>query len=131
MAVVATIDGGGGGDYTSFLDFQTNYPGGSGDVRVTDEAWIPDYAANVHDIVARHGGEYLSRSGVITTLEGDENESTLIALIKFPTAEALLNFVNSPDYAPYAKARRDGSISNFRMIDDSDLAGSIPYLPAG
>ncbi len=38
------------------------------DVKVTDEAWIPDYAAHVHDIVHNHGGKYLSRSGNITTV---------------------------------------------------------------
>ena len=41
------------------------------DVKVTDDAWIPDYAANVHDIVHKHGGKYLSRSANITTIEGD------------------------------------------------------------
>jgi len=35
------------------------------DVKVTDDSWIPDYAANVHDIVHRHGGKYLSRSANI------------------------------------------------------------------
>ena len=28
------------------------------DVEVTDEAWIPEYAKNVHDIVHKHGGKY-------------------------------------------------------------------------
>ncbi len=28
------------------------------DVKVTDEAWIPDYAEHVHDIVHKHGGKY-------------------------------------------------------------------------
>ena len=28
-------------------------------VTVNDPSWIPDYAANVHDIVHRHGGKYL------------------------------------------------------------------------
>ena len=37
------------------------------DVKVTDDAWIPEYATQVHDIVAKHGGKYLSRSGNIET----------------------------------------------------------------
>ena len=32
------------------------------DVTVTDEAWIADYATNVHDIAHKHGGKYLSLS---------------------------------------------------------------------
>ena len=88
------------------------------EVRVTDDAWIPDYAARVHDIAAQYNGRYLSRSGNIETLEGTPTDQTLIALIQFP----------SRDYAPFAAARKTGSVSHFRLIDDTDLAGAIPYL---
>ena len=101
------------------------------EVQVTDDAWIPEYAAKVHDIVSKHGGKYLSRSASIEQLEGESQDTTLIALIEFPSADALKGFANDPEYAPFAKARQDGSDSRFRMIDDTDVAGSIPYLPAG
>lgn len=98
------------------------------EVKVTDDAWIPDYAARVHDIAARHNGRYLSRSGNIETLEGAQTDETLIALIQFPSREDALGFARDPEYAPFAKARQQGSVSHFRLIDDTDLAGSIPYL---
>jgi uncharacterized protein (DUF1330 family) len=44
------------------------------------------------------------------------------------TAQA---FANDPDYAKYPQARQAVSISRFRVIDDTDVAGSIPYLPKG
>jgi uncharacterized protein (DUF1330 family) len=100
-------------------------------VKVNDDSWIPDYAAKVHDIVHRHGGRYLSRSGNITTLEGPDSTANLVAVIEFPNGDALHAFVNDPDYAPYAKARQDGTDSHFIAIDDTDAAGSIPYLTAG
>lgn len=100
-------------------------------VKVNDDSWIPEYAAKVHDIVHRHGGKYLSRSGNITTLEGNESTANLVAVIEFPTAEALHAFVDDPEYAPHAKARQDGTDSHFVAIDDTDAAGSIPYLKAG
>jgi putative tryptophan/tyrosine transport system substrate-binding protein len=31
----------------------------------------------------------------------------------------------------YAKARQAGSESRFQLIDDTDVAGTIPYLPKG
>ncbi|HEY5624378.1 MAG TPA: DUF1330 domain-containing protein [Gammaproteobacteria bacterium] len=99
------------------------------DVTVTDDSWIPEYAEKVHDIVGKHGGKYLSRSGNITTIEGDPLESTLIALVQFPSREALDAFVSDPDYAPFAQARKNGTISRFHVIDDTDIAGTIPYLP--
>lgn len=98
------------------------------EVRITDDAWVPDYAAAVHDIAAKYNGRYLSRSGNIETLEGEATDVTLIALIQFPTREDALGFANSAEYAPFAKARQAGSVSHFRLIDDTDLAGSIPYL---
>ncbi len=101
------------------------------DVKVTDDSWIPDYAANVHKIAEKHGGKYLSRSGNIETIEGADNDSSLIAIVEFPSKENLMSFVQDPEYAPYGKARKKGSVSNFYMIDDTDIAGAIPYLPAG
>jgi len=101
------------------------------DVQVTDDSWIPDYAANVHDIVHKHHGKYLSRSSNITTLEGEPSSASMIALIEFPTMEAVQAFCADPDYAPYGEARRAGSVSNFHVIDSSDAAGTIPYLEKG
>jgi uncharacterized protein (DUF1330 family) len=98
------------------------------EVKVTDDSWIPDYAAKVHDLVHKHGGKYLSRSGNFTPLEGTLPDLTLIALLQFPTLEAVKAFASDPDYAPYAKARQSGSVSALFAIDDTDLAGTIPYL---
>lgn len=101
------------------------------DIKVTDDGWVPEYAGNVHNLVAKHGGKYLSRSGNIETLEGAEKDSTLIAIIEFPTKNAFEDFANDPEYAPYGKSRQAGSVSNFHLIDDTDIAGAIPYLGAG
>jgi len=101
------------------------------DVKVTDDSWIPDYTANVHNIVHKHGGKYLSRTTNITTIEGEGLDTTLIALLEFPNREALDAFANDPEYAPYGKARQAGSVSRFHVIDDADVAGTIPYLPKG
>ncbi|NND71435.1 MAG: DUF1330 domain-containing protein [Rhodothermales bacterium] len=101
------------------------------DIKVTHDQWIPEYATNVHRIVERHGGKYLSRSGNITTLEGTEKDSTLVAILQFPTKEALAGFANDPEYQPYGESRKAGSVSNFYMIDDTDIAGEIPYLIPG
>jgi uncharacterized protein (DUF1330 family) len=55
------------------------------DVKMTDDGWVPSYAASVHDIVHKHGGKYLSRSGNVKTLEGKPLDTTLIALVQFPS----------------------------------------------
>jgi len=101
------------------------------DIKVTDNKWVPAYAASVHDLVHKHGGKYLSRSGNVKTLEGKPLDTSLIAILQFPSGEAVGAFLADPKYAPFAAARKDGSESRFQLIDDTDLAGTISYLPKG
>lgn len=101
------------------------------EIEVTDDAWIPEYAEKVHDIVHKYDGKYLARSANIENLEGESLPTTLIALIEFPSADSAKAFATSSDYAPFGSARQAGSNSRFRMIDDTDVAGTIPYLTKG
>lgn len=101
------------------------------DIKIANDAWVPEYAASVHEFVHKHGGRYLSRSGNVKTLEGKPLDTTLIAILEFPSTQAAEAFVDDAGYAPFALARRRGSESRFQLIDDTDLAGTIPYLPKG
>ena len=101
------------------------------DIKVNNDDWVPEYAASVHDIVHRHGGKYLARSGNVETLEGEPLDTTLIALLEFPDKGAVEAFASDPEYAPYGQARQAGSDSRFQLIDDTDIAGTIPYLGKG
>jgi len=101
------------------------------DVKVTDQAWLPAYAEQVHEIVHKHGGRYLARSGNVTPLEGEAPEVSLVVLIAFPSAAAAKAFVADPHYAPFASSRRSGSTGHLRLVDDTDIAGTIAYLPRG
>ena len=47
------------------------------------------------------------------------------------TKSTVLAFATDPEYAPYGKARQAGSDSRCQLIDDTDLAGTIPYLSKG
>ncbi len=100
-------------------------------IEVTDDGWIPAYAENVHPIVHKHGGKYLSRSGSITTVEGDATSANIMAILEFPSMDAVVAFASDPEYLPYGEARRQGSKSTFHVIDDTDAAGTIPYLEKG
>ena len=100
------------------------------DILVTDDSWVPAYAAKAHEIIHRHGGKYLARSGNVSTLEGEPLETSLIAILEFPDAQSTQTFAADPEYAPLGEARRAGSESRFQLIDNTDLAGTIPYLPS-
>jgi uncharacterized protein (DUF1330 family) len=101
------------------------------DVKVTDDKWVPGYATSVHELVHKHGGKYLARSANVQTLEGKPLDTSLIALIEFPSANAVKAFAGDPAYAPFAAARQRGSDSRLQLIDDTDLAGTIAYLRKG
>ena len=101
------------------------------EIKVTDDNWVPDYAAKVHPIVEKHGGKYLSRSGNIKVLEGEDRGNTFIAILQFPDASSVEAFATDPEYVPHGKARQEGAINSFQLIDDTDAAGTIPYLSAG
>src|SRR6478735_6961958 len=93
------------------------------DIKVTDGKWVPAYAASVHELVHKHGGKYLARSGNVQTVEGKPLDTSLIALMEFPSAEAANAFTTDPQYAPHVTARKQGSESRFVLIDDTDVAG--------
>jgi uncharacterized protein (DUF1330 family) len=101
------------------------------DIKVTDNKWVAAYAASVHDLVDKHGGKYLARSGNVKTLEGKPLDTSLIAILQFPSEQAVNAFLSDPKYAPFSAARKQGSESRFQLIDDTDLAGTIPYLHKG
>src|SRR5258708_23011997 len=98
------------------------------DIKVTDDKWVPDYAASVHDLVHKHGGKYLSRSGNVKTLEGAPLDTSPIAIMPVPSAKAAESFVTDPAYIRYAAARPGGTASRFRPIDHSDPAATFPAL---
>lgn len=100
-------------------------------VKVTDDKWVPAYAASVHELVHKHGGKYLARSANVKTLEGTPLDANFVALLEFPSAEAVKAFATDPKYAPFAAARQRGSESRLHLIDNTDLAGTIAYLPKG
>jgi uncharacterized protein (DUF1330 family) len=97
-------------------------------VKITDDSWIPEYAAKVPDIIHRHGGSYLSRSANITRVEGDQSDLDLVAIVEFPDMESLRAFVSDPDYEPFRAARQNGAHSQLFAIDSTDVAGAIDYL---
>ena len=60
------------------------------DIKIDNDGWVPAYAGAVHDLVHKHGGKYLARSGNVKTLEGRPLDTTLIAIMEFPSTDAAI-----------------------------------------
>jgi uncharacterized protein (DUF1330 family) len=97
-------------------------------VKVNDDGWVAEYAARVSDIIHRHGGRYLSRSGNITNLEGEDESLDLVALVEFPDLASIKAFMADPEYQPFAENRKAGALTRLLAIDSSDAMGAIDYL---
>lgn len=100
-------------------------------VKVTDDTWIPSYATEGAEVIARHGGRYISRSANVDVIEGADNDIDLIALIEFPDKDAVHRLFADPAYAPHGEARRGGSVTRLFLIGNTDAAGALAHLPKG
>lgn len=89
-------------------------------VTPTTEDWIPSYIEPVGKIIAKYGGRYLARTTSHEQLEGADQHATLRVILEWPDRQAALNFVNDPDYAPYLKARTNGSDSTHFVVEGKD-----------
>ncbi|UXX82375.1 DUF1330 domain-containing protein [Roseovarius pelagicus] len=89
-------------------------------VTPTSEGWIPSYIEPVGKIIAKHGGKYLVRTTSHEQVEGADSPAALRIILEWPDRQAALNFVNDPDYAPYLKARREGSDSVHFVVEGKD-----------
>lgn len=90
------------------------------DVTPTTDSWIPEYIGPANRLVAKYGGQYLARTSSHEQLEGKGESPALRIVIKWPSRQAALDFMNDPEYAPHLAARTAGSISNHYLIEAKD-----------
>jgi uncharacterized protein (DUF1330 family) len=93
------------------------------EIDITDPAWIADYVQHTTEIVERHGGRYLARTGRFETVEGERTPPQVYVLIEWPSKEAAETFYASEEYRPHLQSRRAGSTGQFVLIAGEDVNG--------
>ncbi len=79
------------------------------------------YAAGVIGVIGAAGGEVVSRGSPTETVVGsDEGRPDLVAVIRFPSAEAIRSFLASADYRRYLPDR-DRAFRDLHSYIASDL----------
>ncbi len=73
-----------------------------------------EYAKLARDILPKYGGRYLARSQSNTLLEGNGTVPCCMALLEFPSMEALKRWYDSPENREASKVRQSGA--KFRLI---------------
>ncbi|MCK6264674.1 DUF1330 domain-containing protein [Vibrio sp. ZSDE26] len=90
------------------------------EVTPTSEEWIPSYIEQVTQIVAKHGGKYLARTGSHQQMEGDRESAALCVIIEWPSKEAAVGLMEDPAYAPHFKARSEGAVNHHIFVEGKD-----------
>jgi uncharacterized protein (DUF1330 family) len=80
-----------------------------------------EYAKLAREILPRYGARYLARSQRNTLLEGDGVAPCCMAILQFPSLDAVKRWYDSPENREAAKVRQSGA--KFRLI-------AIDGLPA-
>jgi uncharacterized protein (DUF1330 family) len=86
------------------------------DLKVHDPEAFAEYSRQVTAIVAKHGGEYLARGGATEVMEGTWTPGRLV-LVRFPSRQAIHNFLNDPAYQPVKALRQKTSTGNMVAVD--------------
>jgi uncharacterized protein (DUF1330 family) len=87
-----------------------------GEVEITDPQAYQEYAKRVPETIARHGGRYLARGGVVESKEGDWNPKRIVVL-EFPTMDQARKWYHSPDYGPVLAIRLKAARSKLILVD--------------
>jgi len=78
------------------------------------EAIQEEYAKLARDILPKYGARYLARSRGNALLEGDGIAPCCMALLEFPSMDAVKRWYDSPENQSAAKVRQRGA--KFRLI---------------
>jgi uncharacterized protein (DUF1330 family) len=79
-----------------------------------EESIQQDYAKLARDILPKYAARYLARSQHNTLLEGDGATPCCMAILQFPSMEAVRRWYDSPENQSAAKVRQSGA--KFRII---------------
>ena len=85
-------------------------------IDVHDAPAYRPYAEQAAKIVAAHGGRYIARGGATRSIEGDAPPGR-VALIEFPSMEALEKFESSPEYTAVKPIRHRAATSRIFAVE--------------
>ncbi len=88
---------------------------------ITDRGWVDTYVVSVTKMIERHGGRYLARTNRTEKLEGDRQPLQIVAIVEWPSREALQAFYDSEEYRPFRDARIRGTKSELFLVPAEDV----------
>ncbi|KKJ75548.1 D-fructose-6-phosphate amidotransferase [Kiloniella litopenaei] len=87
------------------------------DTKISNPEEYETYKLQAKPIVEKFGGVYRARGGEMDVFESDLWSPTRIVIVEFPDMQTARNFVNSEEYAPVKRIRRDNAECTFLLVD--------------
>lgn len=87
---------------------------------ITDPAWIEPYFAAVPAILEDYGATSVAGSRSITRIEGEADVvPDRVAILSFPSLEAVTAFMADERYQPFRAARHQGSVAEILIFENA------------
>ena len=87
------------------------------DTKINDEEAYEEYKILAKPIVESYGVEYLVRGGYATISENELWTPTRLVVVRFPSREAVENFLSCDEYAPVKAIRHKHAQTTMTVVD--------------
>lgn len=92
---------------------------------ITDPSWIKSYFEAVPQLLAEYGAVSIAGSRCISRLEGEMKEPDRIAIVSFPSMDAVHAFMSDEHYQPFRKAREQGAKTEIFVFENAVADGQL------
>ena len=94
-------------------------------MNLSDEAWTDAYFAEVPKLLAEYGAESIAGSRDVRRIEGDRPPPDRMAVLSFPSMEAIDRFMADERYRVHRTAREAGAASQIFVFENGVAAGEL------
>jgi uncharacterized protein (DUF1330 family) len=93
-------------------------------MKLNSRDWMTEYFAEVPKLLAEYGASSVAAGYDISSVEGSLPPPDRMAVLSFPTCDAITKFLADPRYLRHRRAREQGSDSTIFVFDNKVTGGS-------
>ena len=94
-------------------------------MNITDDAWMEGYSAEVPKLLAEYGAETVAGSRRVQRIEGAMPEPDRMAVLRFPSVDAIERFMADERYQPWRRERQRGATAEIFVFENAVKRGEL------